>query len=150
MKMYNQNIKTSFFGQCLLHIGIIIVQFLICGNLEWLVHQVECTNVSTTIWYLQKKQFCVSTLGMSSICGLLSHPFSLKKYAILISFKLDLKSPNYDSIPIFTTTFTTQKLSIFNNFKRSPLLGGSKLVTYEYSIQTLWLIYKDFIGENIG
>ena len=36
-----------------------------------------------------------------------------------------------DLIPLFATTFTTEKLSFFNHYKIIPFLSGFELVTYK-------------------
>ena len=46
---------------------------------------------------------------------------------------LSLIQSKFYLMPIFATTFSTQKLPIFNKYKRIKLFGGLKPVTYRQS-----------------
>ena len=58
---------------------------------------------------------------------------NLPRFVFIYKYHNSLKNKiiNYHLIPIFATSFTTQKFPILNFYKTPSLSGGSKLATFK-------------------
>ena len=73
-----QETQKKIFYNISLSVGLTTLGTLV--NFDWLIHLVECSNVSTTYFNLQKENFVYNHLECTSIYRPLSYPFKSLYY----------------------------------------------------------------------